>query len=366
LRNKANAKSILITGGYGVIGQEISRILRERHPNLKIILAGRNPEKAAEMASSLGNAEAVTVDIYARNPLQSLPFTPSAVINSVNDTYDYLLLDCVQRKIPVLDITRWAQRLRDTFGRLMVEKLSSPYLVGSGWMGGITPMLAAAAGRRFAEVDAIDIEVLQGTKDRSGPDSAEYALQFHSPIFVYIDGRHVALPAYSSPKKVTFPSGFTGNTYLFDASEHFTLPITTGAANVRCRISLDNKLLMTAGVCLMRSGVMQLFSHPRYMKLKHALLHNPGPGASHQIMIHVTGIAQQGEAGVTDITVVCPEGQVRLTACGAVIQAERLMGLDGMEPPGPGIHFPEKCRNLPSALRLLDDNGVTVSSSVPL
>ncbi|MCD4722688.1 MAG: hypothetical protein K8S13_22955 [Desulfobacula sp.] len=361
-----NNESVLITGGYGVIGEEISRILRERHPNLKIILGGRNPEKAAGIVSALGNAEAVAVDITSKNPLQSLPFMPSAIINSVNDTYDNLLLDCVRQEIPIVDIARWGQRLRDAFGRLLVEQLNSPYLVGSGWMGGSVPMIAAAAAERFVEVDTIDIEVLQGSKDRSGPNSADYALQFHSPIFVYIDGQYIALPAYSNPKKVVFPGGFKGKTYLFDASEHFILPITTGAANVRCRISLDNKLLMAAGVFLMKTGVMKLFGHPRYMKAKHAFLHKPGKGASHQIMIRVAGIDRKGTAGETNITMVCPDGQVRLTACGAVIQTERLMGLDGQEPPGPGVHFPERCQNLPSALKLLEDNGVTVSSSVPL
>jgi uncharacterized protein YbjT (DUF2867 family) len=42
--------SILIAGGYGVVGRQVSTLIRQRYPDLPLIIAGRNPEKAQALA----------------------------------------------------------------------------------------------------------------------------------------------------------------------------------------------------------------------------------------------------------------------------------------------------------------------------
>ncbi len=105
-----NGNSVLIVGGYGVVGQQIARLIRQRHPDLAIALGGPNPAKAESLASELGNARSIRIDVEQARPLQE--FTPRAIINAVNDPRDQLLMDAVRRGIPLVDITRWTDRFR--------------------------------------------------------------------------------------------------------------------------------------------------------------------------------------------------------------------------------------------------------------
>jgi short subunit dehydrogenase-like uncharacterized protein len=52
-------KSILIVGGYGIVGKQIASILRQRYPKILLIIAGRDFNKAKEFAETLGYAEGI-------------------------------------------------------------------------------------------------------------------------------------------------------------------------------------------------------------------------------------------------------------------------------------------------------------------
>ena len=80
--------SILIAGGYGVVGQQVAEIIRANHPELPIVIAGRNPEKGQALANKLGNASVLSLDMQQPNPLKNLK--PRAVLAAVNDPNDYL------------------------------------------------------------------------------------------------------------------------------------------------------------------------------------------------------------------------------------------------------------------------------------
>ncbi len=80
-----------------------------------------------------------------------------------------------------------------------------------------------------------------------------------------------------------------------------------------------------------------LISGDRFKSLRQSLLYNPGSGASHEIHIAVAGNDINGSPKTTTTTIVDPQGQTHLTALGALIQLERLLGLDEAAPPAPGI-----------------------------
>ncbi|MED3013743.1 Saccharopine dehydrogenase, partial [Bacillus thuringiensis] len=46
-----NKKTVLIVGGYGVVGSQIAQILHDRHPDLEIRLGGRTLGKALPFES---------------------------------------------------------------------------------------------------------------------------------------------------------------------------------------------------------------------------------------------------------------------------------------------------------------------------
>src|SRR6185437_1841714 len=46
--------ALLIAGGYGVVGEQAARLLRERNPSLPLLLGGRHPERARTLADAIG------------------------------------------------------------------------------------------------------------------------------------------------------------------------------------------------------------------------------------------------------------------------------------------------------------------------
>ena len=60
---KSNLDPVLIIGGSGFVGARAAATLRELHPDLPIAIGGRDMAKAGAVASSLGHANAVAVDL---------------------------------------------------------------------------------------------------------------------------------------------------------------------------------------------------------------------------------------------------------------------------------------------------------------
>lgn len=58
-------KPMLLVGGSGSVGRWTARLLREAHPDLPILIGGRDRGKVEGAAAAVGLAEAVTVDLGA-------------------------------------------------------------------------------------------------------------------------------------------------------------------------------------------------------------------------------------------------------------------------------------------------------------
>lgn len=351
---------ILIAGGYGVVGQQITSLIRQRHSDLPLIIAGRTLDKAESVAHQLGNASSIRLDVEQPNPLEGLK--PRAIIAVVNDPHDYLLRDAVKNGIPYVDITRWPARLRDAISWVSTKELKAPVLLSSGWMGGLAAVIAVAVAQSQHQVNSIDISVLFSTKDKSGPNSVEYMDRLATPFEVMIDGEHCHVFPYTDPRTTTFPGGYTTKVYRFDTPDLLTLPSTTGAKTVLARIAFDDAFSTNLLRFLIRSGIWKLISGDRFTSLRRSLLYNPGSGASHEIVITVSGVDGDGHPIAANVMISDPKGQTHLTALGALIQLERLLGLDGTPPPAPGIVYPDTAPQTDSVFQVLSDFGVAISS----
>ncbi|MEO0645292.1 MAG: saccharopine dehydrogenase, partial [Cyanobacteria bacterium J06650_10] len=316
-------KSILLAGGYGLVGKQVAKLIHQRHPDLCLLIAGRNLEKANALANELGNARGVRLDVEQPHPLQAEQ--PSAIVAIVNDPHDYLLMDAVNHGIPYLDVTRWPERLRESMARLTSKPLQAPVLFASGWMGGIASVIAVAAAQTLAKAEKIDISVLFSLKDQSGPNSVEYMDRLAIPFETMINGTLKSVFPYTDPRTITFPNGYTTAVYRFDTPDQLTLPQTAGAKTVAARIAFDDAFSTNLLRFLTRSGIWKLISGERFTSLRRSLLYNPGNGASHEIHIAVSGKEADNSPHETIVTIVDPQGQTHLTALGALLQLECLL-----------------------------------------
>ena len=63
--------AVLIAGGYGVVGQQAAQVIRQRHPDLPLIIGGRNPAKAETLVRELTNVTIAMLDVEQCNdPLE--------------------------------------------------------------------------------------------------------------------------------------------------------------------------------------------------------------------------------------------------------------------------------------------------------
>ncbi|MEL7069576.1 MAG: saccharopine dehydrogenase [Cyanobacteria bacterium J06581_3] len=350
---------ILIAGGYGIVGRQIATLIRQRHLDLPLVIGGRSLEKAEALASELGNAKGIRLDIEQPNPLQGKQF--QAVVAVVNDPHDHLLRDAVKQGIPYLDVTRWPERFRASIAGLSGKTLNAPVLLSSGWMAGVASVVAAAAAQELQTTERIDISVLFSVKDKSGPNSVEYMDRLATPFESMVEGRLKQVFPYTDPRRVTFPGGYTTPVYRFDTPDQLTLPQTTGAKTVAARIAFDDAFSTSLLRFLARSGIWKLISGERFTSLRRSLLYNPGSGASHEIHIAVAGHDEYGLPTVINAAVADPQGQTHLTALGALVQLERLLGLDGALPPTPDVLYPDTNPQLEHVLQVLKQFGVEVS-----
>jgi uncharacterized protein YbjT (DUF2867 family) len=56
-------KRILIVGGYGLVGSNLARLIRNKYKAIELILAGRNPENGQGLAKELTNAETAYLNL---------------------------------------------------------------------------------------------------------------------------------------------------------------------------------------------------------------------------------------------------------------------------------------------------------------
>jgi hypothetical protein len=351
-------EAVLVVGGYGVVGRQIAGCIRRRHPELKLVVAGRSAAKATEAAAAIGGTTGATVDVSRPHPLGDM--RPRAVVSAVNDPGDHLLSDAVRAGVPLLDIARWTDRVRSAAALVRAQSPTAPVLLSSGWMAGIAATVAAGLAQRLDPVESIDISVLYSLKDKAGPDSAEYMDRLATPFAVTIAGRKERVRPLSDARRVAFPGGREAKVYRFDTPDQFTLPATTGAGTVAARIAFDDAFTTSLLVALVRSGAWRLISGGRFTALRRKLLYNPGPGAAHEVVIDVRGADGPGQRVSRRATISDPLGQTHLTAVAALVQLERLLGLDGAPPPSPGLVYPDSAPQLDAALAVLGEFGIAV------
>ncbi|MFT6408747.1 MAG: saccharopine dehydrogenase-like NADP-dependent oxidoreductase [Arenicella sp.] len=354
-------KAVLIVGGYGIVGTQIASILRQRHPKIRLIIAGRDANKAKQFAETLGYAEGVAMDATKVSQISPLHGKLAAVVTATNDLNNYVLLDTIANHIPYIDVTRWTAQLKQAIVRIASENITQPVILSSAWMAGTAALLAKKVSQQFSIVDTLDIDILFSLKDKAGPNSIDYIDQLGTPYDVFDGGNIRTVKPMTEPKYVDFDSGLSTNTFRFDTPDQLTLPISSSANSVSARIAYDDKYSAGLLSFLVRSGLWRIINRPLFKKFRHSLLYNPGEGGPHEVLVTVIGKGTDGSPKTVRATLLDDQGQTHLTALGGVIQIERALSIAGNSGIHSGVTFPERHEDVDIALATLQEHGVRVS-----
>ncbi|MGV8997465.1 MAG: hypothetical protein ACOH12_11010 [Parvibaculaceae bacterium] len=329
-------KRILLAGGYGVVGGQVARILRARHPDVEILIGGRRLSEAKRLADELGNAFGVIIDATAPRPLSHLDQL-DAVGVFIHEVDDHLLHEAARRGIAYMDITRGWDALARALAVGALYDLRAPLLFSSHWMAGGPAIVSRGLANGLDIVTSVDMSILYYTGDKMGPDSASAGEGMSVSFAARSGGRWQRVGPLSDDRLVTFPSGASRRVYRMNMGDMVTPALTTGARDVGVRLGFDKGNALGSMRRLIRLGIWGLLMRIPGMSAIAAT--KPGKGAPHEIVIDVAG-EKDGKSVTRRATILDPQGQSHLTALGAVHALERVAGL-GTQALRPGTALPE-------------------------
>lgn len=356
----SGAAPLVIVGGYGLVGSQAAELLRARNPGVPLVLAGRQPQTGRALAARLG-ATVARIDAAAREPLAELPERPAAVLAAVSDPGDRLLVDAMRRGIPIADINRGGpSSVLDVAVRAAGERAETPVLLSGSWMSGLTALAAACAAREVGHPERLEITVLVSSGDRVGPDAWGFSSRLAWPYHVMSAGRRRVAHPLTDRRRVRCPDGEERAAVRVGTLEQVTLPLTLGVATVETRLATHEQAAVWGLMVLKRTGALRALERPALRRLRGALLNRSGPGDFAGLAVAAHGGGRSAYVEMLDA-----RGQSHLSAVGATLAAERVLGVGGVALP-PGLSFPEQFAMPDADLAALRQAGVVVRAPLPL
>lgn len=327
-------KTILIAGGYGLVGSHIARHIRRLMPDARLLIAGRNPDKAAELVAELGNATACAMDSADPRAALAAAGPLDAMVCALQDPHDQLLAHAIETGCAHLSITRSVNDMAALMARAGNRQLQAPVIPTAHWQAGIIILAAVDLARStFARVDRVSIAALFDMADPIGPMTLEDSGSFFGKAQVLRDGAWCWVDPDAEVANVPV-AGEMIETRPMSVLDVPSLRAVTNARDIEFRLGIGT----SRGT---RSG----------------------GAASHDIEITIEGSDATGTALTRTRIISDPRGQAEMTATGAALAARRAVGGDGQPAPAPAVLMPEAILDTGAAMTELRALGVTVEDA---
>src|SRR5215207_3020333 len=168
---------ILITGGYGTVGRRVAADLAPDYPD-RVVVAGRNTEKAARLAAELGHGvRGHRVDVGDRGSVEAALGSVGVVMSCIDQPEPHLLRAAIGRGLAYTDIAPHLMTRRPTEAmKAEAAQMGGRIVLGSGLAPGISSLLARLGADRVGAVESVKSNVLLSVGDTYGPASRAYLL----------------------------------------------------------------------------------------------------------------------------------------------------------------------------------------------
>jgi hypothetical protein len=329
--------SVLILGATGSLGSRTTRMLRKLHPDLSITVGARDMEKAAALASEVGNATIARLDITASD----LGLDPSArygiVVTALRDHSLNTLRYAQARGIPYIALSDGVFELGPIVAHHAYHPQASPILLLGHSNGGSPTLAALHFARDFETVEAVEIAILFDPGDPFGAVSGKdlERIEKIGPLpLVKEDGQWQWARAPLSGRFITSVDGSPHAAQAAGLQDVLSLGTATRAARVRIDLAMG----------LVASS-------------------KEGRGPSNEVIIEITGTQKNGTSGRFRYELIDPEGYAAMSARGAAVAIETLLGLAGRDRPEKGLFLPETLVDPAHLVKRLEGYGVTVRAA---
>ena len=249
---------ILITGGYGTVGRRVAADLALDYPD-RVVVAGRNAEKAARLAGKLGHGvRGRRVDVDDPDSVEAALGGVGVVMSCIDQPEPHLLRAAIGRGLAYTDIAPHLMTRHPTEAmHAEAAGRGARVVLGTGLAPGISSLLARLGADRVGTVESVKVGVLLSVGDTYGPASRAYLLEeIASRYAVCIEGREVTTLPFGGYARIDFPPPLGRRTaYLFPFSDQVFFPQTLGARTALSRLALEPSWLGALLAMLVRLRV---------------------------------------------------------------------------------------------------------------
>lgn len=304
---------VLLIGGSGIVGRWTARFLREAHPDVPILIGGRNLARAEETADTIGNATGITVDLE-KDDLGLGERSISAVAVLFMDERAAALRFAQKRNVPHISISAGINEIAPEVAAYIHNPAASAVVLGTEWLVGATTIPAIKFASEFSAINNITINALLDEQDDFGPAANADLERQTKTVPAALARRNGAFywrVGDDAKSKFKAADGTEMEASALSPYDVVGLATATGAPNVQFNLAL--------GVSSTRRR---------------------GEPFSTEIIIELAGTDHSGKPLRTRNAVIHPQGQMPLTGLGVAMVIERLTGLDGNSPTAAGLYFP--------------------------
>lgn len=292
-------KRILIVGGYGMVGSQVARLIRQADNKIELILAGRNPEKGISLAKELKCSNAAFIDLEAGFDLSSFKQI-DLIVSAVDDHSNALRETAISKGIPCIAVSELAHQISPTAFLGLHKAIAAPIVFAGHWQAGLLTLVVKHFADKFSHIETIELAGLYDPKDIVGPLVANEVESFVGEALIRQHGNWLYVPAKESPRTINLREGSSTIGYPISTLDVPSIAAFTNTKNIRFDFVTGESLGSKRGL-----------------------------NASHDLYIHIEGNLLSGEKATLNTTVSGPQGNSHLTAVGVYLITEKLMGLNG-------------------------------------
>ena len=328
---------VLLIGGSGLVGRHTAHLLRETTPDLPLLIGGRDGAKAQDVATELGNAEGVAIDLGAAD-LGLGERAVSAVAIFVKDDAIVSLRFAQRRGVPHISISSGLAELGPDVAAYVHRPDIAPVVLGAEWLVGATTVPTLHFAKEFAQLDDIAIGALLDEKDTGGPAASADMQRLTETMpqsLARRDGTFYWRLGDDVKGKIRTVDGTVLDATALSPFDIIGLAAATDAPNIQLNLA-------TGTSSTRDGGTPDTESMPT------------------EIIIELTGRDHAGQPLKTRHAIVHPKGQMPLTGLGVAMILERLLGLDGNPPAKPGLYFPYQLLEADAYFKRLETIGGSV------
>ena len=357
-------QSVLIAGGYGVVGRRVAAHLARDY---RVLVAGRHQAQANNVAAAIGHdAVGREIDVTSGRSIAAALEGVSAVVSCIDQPQRLLLHAAIERGLLYTDITPHLVELGRTraYDDLCsaAERSGARVVLGTGIVPGISNVIVRALANKLAGAEKIVTSLLLSAGDTSGPASLDYfAKELSMPFQVHIDGQDIAAHAFTDPVLIEFSPPFGPRwAYLFPFSDQVLYPRTLGAKTVLTRLSLEPSRLGRLLAVVIRIGAVRLLELDR---VRRTLVAHRGKSRARRdepqfaLRVDITRGTRSASATLVG------GAQADAAAVGASSTIRALM--QG-EIAAPGVWMPEQVLDPTRFFSRLAEHGLRVELSAPV